>query len=160
MGMYCEVSAVAVGDHQRWAAGPHAQTALLQTLTSTGSSVSLEKAWHGLHYLLTGDVWEGHGPLAFLLAGGELLGSDDEAPARWFTPEETAQIHQALSQLSDDELWARFDPVAMEQNEIYPGIWDEPEEELQEEYLGYFQQLKQVVEVAARNGQGLIVTLG
>jgi hypothetical protein len=113
-----------------------------------------------VHYLLTGEVWEGHGPLAFLLAGGEQLGEDEESPVRWFTPDETNQIHQALSRVSDDQLWSRFDANAMEQQEIYPGIWDEAEDDLKEEYLSYFHELKQVVAAAAQGGQGLLVTIG
>jgi hypothetical protein len=122
--------------------------------------VSVEKAWHGLHYLLTGEVWQGHGPLAFLMAGGEQLGDDEESPARWFTPNETVQIHEALSNVSDNELWSRFDAEEMENQQIYPGIWDEPEEDLKEEYLTYFHELKQVVAAAVQSGQGLLVAIG
>lgn len=149
MGMYCEVSEASSEDLRRSA----------RSRVATAHSVSLEKAWHGLHYLLTGEVWEGSGPLAFLLAGGEHLGGDEESP-RWFTPKETAGIHQALSGVSDQQLWSRFDADELEQQEVYPGIWDEPEEELKEEYLGYFHELKQVVALAAQSGQGLTVSIG
>jgi hypothetical protein len=160
MGMYCDVSVAAPGDLDRTSAEPGLLSARRQNGTATAHSISLEKAWHGLHYLLTGEVWEGHGPAAFLLAGGEQLGEDEESPPRWFTPEETAQIHQALSTISDDVLWSRFDADQMEQLEIYPGIWDEAEEDLKEEYLAYFHELKQVVATAAGSGQGLLVTIG
>src|SRR5690348_5219860 len=106
--------------------------------TTTAHSVSLEKAWHGLHYLLTGEVCGGHDPLAFLVAGGEQLGDDEESGLRWFAPEETAQIHKALSNVSDEKLWSRFDADEMENQQIYPGIWDEDEMDLKEEYLSYF----------------------
>jgi hypothetical protein len=119
----------------------------------------LEKAWHGLHFLLTGDVEEGSGPLAFLLAGGEQLDGDDEGP-RWFSPAETANIHQALSRVSDDALWSRFDAEQMQDLGVYPGIWDEDEADLREEYLGYFHELKGVVAAAAQSGRGLLVTIG
>ena len=67
--------------------------------------------------LLTGEVWEGSGPLAFLLAGGEQLGDDDESGLRWFSPDETNEIHQALDQVSDDQLWSRFDAAEMEKQQ-------------------------------------------
>jgi hypothetical protein len=148
MGMYCEVSV-----------GSNGSGGSLSNV-ATASSVSLEKAWHGLHYLLTGEVWEGDGPLAFLLAGGEPLGDEEESPERWFTPEETADIHRALSGVSDNTLWSRFDAEEMEQQEIYPGIWDEPEDDLKEEYLTYFHELKQVVAAAVQGGQGMTVSIG
>ncbi len=160
MGMYCDVTASAPGNLEQFSAAPQLLSGLLQHGTAPANSVSLEKAWHGLHYLLTGEVWEGHDALGFLLAGGEQLGDDEESPVRWFTPEETKQIHQALSGISDDELWSRFDADEMQQRDIYPGIWDEPEEDLREEYLTYFHELKQVVAAAAQNGEGLIVTIG
>ena len=157
MGMYCEVSAASRDDLARFSADM-LQDGLL-TNASPDCRVSLEKAWHGLHYLLTGEVWGGDGPLAFLLAGGENLG-DDESPLRWFTPEETAQIHRALTRVSDDQLWSRFDPDAMGEKDVYPGIWDEPEDDLKSEYMGYFHALKSVVAAAADAGQGLLVSIG
>jgi hypothetical protein len=160
MGMYCEVSVASSGDLGRLSEEPDILGGLLQRGTATADRISLEKAWHGLHFLLTGEVWEGHGPLAFLLAGGEQIGDDDESPLRWFAPEETNQIHEALSSISDDKLWSRFDAAEMERQEIYPGIWDEPEADLKEEYLTYFHELKLVVAAAAKSGQGLLVTIG
>jgi hypothetical protein len=161
MGMYCEISAASPEDIGQFSADPDSLGGLLRGgRTATANSVSLEKAWHGLHYLLTGDVWEGQGPLAFLLAGGEQLGDEEESPVRWFTPDETSQIHRALSGITDDALWSRFDADAMEQQHVYPGIWDEDEADLKEEYLTYFHELKQVVAAAVQSRQGLIVTIG
>lgn len=154
MGMYCQVSAAAEPDLEALS------DESLPQQQREGSCTSLEKAWHGLHYLLTGEALEGDGPLAFLLSGGKQLGDDDESPVRWFTPEETGSIHQALSGVSDDTLWSRFDPIQMEQNGVYPSIWDEAEDELKEEYLGYFHALKQVVAAAAQHGLGLVVSIG
>jgi len=153
--MYCEILAVAPQDVERALSGPD-----VSGRASTANRISLEKSWHGLHYLLTGNVWEGDGPLAFLLAGGEQLGDDEESPVRWFPPEETRDIHQALSSVSDDELWTRFDPAQMEEQQIYPGVWDEPESDLKEEYLMYFHQLKELVAAAVQNGHGLVVSIG
>jgi hypothetical protein len=48
----------------------------------------------------------------------------------------------------------------MEAKDIYPGIWDEDEDELKEEYLMYFGQLKKLVAAAAAQGHGLLVTIG
>jgi hypothetical protein len=128
---------------------------------SPGKSCSLEKAWHGLHYLLTGTAWEAEGPTAFIAAGGrEIAGSEGGyGAARTFTPKETQQIDAALSQISDDQLWARFDADTMTAEGVYPVIWDEPEEDLKEEYLFYFHNVKQLVTNAAAGGHGLMVML-
>jgi hypothetical protein len=95
------------------------------------------------------------------LSGGKPLGEEDEEEAvdRWFTPEETKEIHRALSAVSDEQLWSRFDAETMEREGIYPDIWDEPEKDLKEEYLVYFNRLKTVVAAASQQGEGLVVTI-
>src|SRR5438270_9992408 len=36
----------------------------------------VDKAWHGIHFLLTDSDWEGEGPLAFILHGGREINED------------------------------------------------------------------------------------
>ena len=155
MGMYCEVTAASADDVKKL----DLDDFMVSTRTATSTGTSLEKSWHGVHNLLTGEIWEGRGPLAFLLAGGEQLGDDEDSP-RWFTAEETVKINQELSAVTDDKFWSRFDAEEMESKDIYPGIWDEDEDDLKEEYVGYFHALKQVVATAVRQQQGLLISVG
>src|SRR5690349_21134722 len=104
MGMYCEVSVASREDVGPLSDDPASFAGLFGGV-ATASHVSLEKSWHGLHYLLTGEVWEASGPLAFLLGGGEQLGDDDESPLRWFSPEEAREINDAISKVTDNQLW-------------------------------------------------------
>lgn len=123
-------------------------------------AICLEKAWHGLHYLLTGDPWGGTGWNAFLLCGGTEQGPDTGyGPARRFEPDEVREINRVLAGISAEELWSRFDARKMEDADIYPGIWDEPEEDLREEYLTYFQMLKEFVAQAGENGDALQLSM-
>ena len=118
--------------------------------------LSLEKAWHGLHYLLTGEVWGGSGHRAFLLVGGIEQGEDlGYGPTRYFDPQKLRNISKEINGISDDDLWSNFDANQMTNYDIYPGIWDEPEDDLQEEYLEYFQMLKKFVTKTAENGEAL-----
>ncbi len=156
MGMHVQVRAVRPADLQRL------ERAEAYPSLERGQipSVHLEKAWHGLHFLLTGSAGESGVPLGFLLEGGQEVGEDDGYGApRLFQPGEVQQINAALAPISDDELWGRFDPELMEAEDIYPCIWDEKEEELRDEYLTYFHELKKVVAQAAEGGMGLLVTL-
>jgi hypothetical protein len=107
-------------------------------------SICLEKAWHGLHYLLSGDPWGGDGPRAFLLCGGTEHGEDlGYGPARRFNAAEAQEIAEMLADLSADELWSAFDPEAMAEAEIYGADWEEEfEEDLREEFVEYFEILK------------------
>jgi hypothetical protein len=151
--MYCSLIAVAPDAAQRWRANP-------ETFDPVGAAgASLEKAWHGLHFLLTGSAWEGEGPLAFLLQGGETIG-DEEMGVRLFSPEATRALDRALTEVSDDQLWERFDPERMTEEDVYPGIWDESEDDLREEYLEYFHVLKKFIHRASTANQGFLVSIG
>jgi len=122
-----------------------------------GETFSLEKAWHGLYFLLTR---HDNPLLGFLLEGGEPDGDDDDyGPPRRFGPDEVKDLDAALAAISDAQLWAGFDAERMEQEGIYPGIWDEPEDDLREEYLFYFHEMKRVVHEASRAGRSLVVGL-
>jgi hypothetical protein len=171
MGMYCDVRMISPAEFDRLAEEPDAlfegefdddaaeSTGDQRGPDASPKRISLEKAWHALHYLLTGTAQEGSGPLAFILAGGQNLGDESE-PIRYLAPDETRAINRAVTSVSDDNLWSRFNPQAMEAADVYPGIWDEDEDELKEEYLDYFGQLKKLVAAAAAEGHGLLVTIG
>lgn len=160
--MTCDLIAVPPADLERLAREPEYFTELLRYNNPIAKSCSLEKAWHGLHYLLTGQAWDTTEPLGFIVAGGQEIDDSDGGygPARLFTPQETRQFHSALLPISEEQLWSRFDPEAMQSQGVYPIIWDEPEEDLKDEYTQYFRDAKQFIADAAAAGQGLIVTLG
>jgi hypothetical protein len=93
---------------------------------ASGHSVSLDKAWHGLHYLLCGASEPVPGPLGQAVFGGTEIGEDQGyGPARYFTPAQVAEIAGALQSLGlEHDLDARFDAAAMTQLGIYPGVWE------------------------------------
>jgi hypothetical protein len=88
-------------------------------------SISLDKAWHGLHYLLCEAAEPAPGPLGQAVFGGTEIGDDmGYGPARYFTAAQTAEIAQALQAPGlETTLRKRFDPDAMEQLGLYPGGW-------------------------------------
>ena len=127
-----------------------------------GEQISLDKAWHGLHYLLTGSADGGREPACFLLSGGEDLGDDDDIQARLLSVEQVRWFGEHLSSLSIDELSRRFDPDRMTELRIYPDvIWKRPEEE--DEPRGYliaaFTDLREFVATAAAEGDAVVVCI-
>jgi len=92
---------------------------------SQGAKISLDKAWHGVHYLLCGDVEPGSAIPSHAVLGGVEVGEDlGYGPARYFEAGKVDQIAQALSTASlEAEMIARFDPAKMTSLEIYPGGW-------------------------------------
>jgi hypothetical protein len=124
-------------------------------------SLDLDKAWHGLHFLLTGTAWGGTPPLNFIVAGGDTIGDVEVGygPARAFTPEQLAEVSRALDAISSDTLRQRFDPAKMTELDIYPSIWDR--DPADDDTLGYvieyFEMLKPFLREGAERELGLIV---
>ena len=129
-----------------------------------GKSTDLDKAWHGLHYLLTGSAWGGDPPLNFLAAGGREVGDLEVGygPARVFSAAETRAVRDALARLTDEDLRARFDADAMTAAEIYPDvIWKRVPPE--DDPLGYLLEhsvtLRAFLEDAVAARVGFVVAL-
>lgn len=128
---------------------------------STDDAVDLDKAWHGIHFLLTRTAWDGSPPSCFLLVGGEEVGEVDVGygPARLLRPPAVTAFANALQALDEETLRFRFDPGRMQEIDIYPAIWDRPAE--QQDTLGYllehFATLRDFVGRASAAGRGLLV---
>ena len=127
------------------------------------NEADLDKAWHGIHYLLTGSDWGGDPPLNFLVAGGLPVGDVDVGygPARVFHSSEVARIRDALCAIQPDDLRRRYNPDAMVEQDIYPTIWDRDPKD--DDSLGYlvehFGVLQRFISDAASKGLGIVVTM-
>ena len=161
MGMYCGLYKLPSAGADDLLKDSTPVVNLLNTEPSDGSYLSLEKAWHGLHYLLTGSAHAaGSSPLSFILTGGREIGPDvGYGPARLLQKERVRELDASLRELTIDDLWARFDPERMSADQVYPDIWDEPEEELKEEYGWYFDELKSFVSNASDSGDALVIAI-
>lgn len=124
----------------------------------------LDKAWHGIHYLLTGSEWGGEPPLDFIVQGGTEIGSVDVGyrPARAFRAREAAAIHTAIAPISRDILLARYQPVRMKDLDIYPNIWDfDPAEDDAFGYCAdYFATLQDFLARAVAGRLGFVIHIG
>jgi|SRR6266850_2761474 len=122
----------------------------------------VDKAWQGIHFLLTGSDWEGDGPLAFMLHGGREIKEDlGYGPPHGFTSGEVKEIVRALDPVNGDELYANADPAEFAAKDIYPQIWDsEPKEECIGYVTDYLTQLKEFLTRVAQSNRALIVYLG
>jgi hypothetical protein len=121
-------------------------------------AISLDKAWHGLHYLLCGAIDATASALGQAVLGGAEIGEDlGYGPARYFTIVETSKIAQAL-QAPDLEatMRARFDPAAMTPLGIYPGGWDEEGDDW---LIDAFHALRDFYNAASTAGQAVITLI-
>jgi hypothetical protein len=164
MSMICSLRQAAETDIDRLLAHPEQIVDFLdEDAAGQGGEIDLDKAWHGIHFLLTGSVWEGDAPLGYLVAGGEDIGDEDVGygPARALRPGEVAKFDAALAAISLDDFRQRFDPKAMMEQQIYPEIWDRhPDDDDTLGYLAeYFEVLKAFVRTSTENNKGLIIWL-
>ena len=125
------------------------------------TEVDLDKAWHGIHFLLTGSV-EPNGTLASkVIMGGENIGPDrGYGPAQFLTPAEVKAIAQLLEQTTPEMLRKRFKPKEMTQYGVYPAIiWERDGDEALSYVLDYYKKLVAFYKLAAERGQAVIFVL-
>ena len=174
-----EIAALRERPERVWAClglpSPTAQAGLFDRLFKRPSSTALpdspwlpaadheahdvDKAWHGIHFLLCGSLENGDEPLAFILNGGEIVGEEDigYGPARVFTSTGVAEIALALRHLDIDTLRASTRADALAEQDIYPDIWAETDSL---DYLfDHLIELRQFIERAHARGKGLLVYL-
>jgi hypothetical protein len=90
-----------------------------------GECVGLNKAWHAIHFVLTGSRLGGEAPLNFLVDEGTPVGEVDVGygPARVLRSDQIRQIAAALAPIDPDEVARRVDAREFDQQAIYPGNW-------------------------------------
>ena len=122
----------------------------------------LHKAWHAIHFLLTGSADEAPLPQGYLLEGGQDLGEPDpdglDAQPRLLSPEEVKEFADVLQPLDEQELRRRFDHAAMRDADVY-SIGPHEEEEL--DFVAQFlEELRSFVSDTAAAGHGVVIALG
>lgn len=133
----------------------------LELVPPEGEGGDLDKAWHALHFLLTGTDWGGDPPLCFLHSGGDVISEVDLGynPVRALRANDVEPWHVALAPIDRAELQRRFDPQKMMDEDIYPQIWDStPDKDDVFGYVAeYFDVLKSAVAKAVQNQMGMLV---
>ena len=123
--------------------------------------VDVDKAWHGLHWLLTGTDWTVSAGAGEAILGGERIGDDDEdEDVRLLAPERVAAVAAALASLPRETLAARYDPPAMAAAKIYPDIWVRDGAEALDYLLHYYDELAEFYAGAAERGDGVLASIG
>lgn|GEM_PF-1699425 len=116
-----------------------------------GASISLDKAWHGVHYLLCGKVQPGTDIASQAVMGGTEVGEDlGYGPARYFEADKVAEIARELTRPNlETEMTTRFDPPQMAKLGIYPGQFEPDDSKW---LMDAFRQLRQFyVDASAAN---------
>lgn len=124
--------------------------------------LDLGDRWQGLHYLLTGDLWEGERPEADAVCGGVLFTDDDElreaigVDVVYLTPDRVAATAEYLAETPYGSVAERFDPKAMAKLGV-EGKWTaDSAESLQATYA----RLTDFFGKAAADGEAIFKTMG
>ena len=120
--------------------------------------LDVDKAWHGIHYLLTGDAWGGEAPLANVVLGGKEVGDDvGYGPARYLTVDEVRVAVDALKDITPDDLRSRYVASDLSENEIYPDIWDDPGDDAVGYLVSYYGALRDYYIAAAESSNAMLI---
>lgn len=139
------------------------QVPLIEYKTGENRSIDLDKAWHGIHYLLTHSEWKADPPLNFITCGGRVVGNIEVGygTARALTSTEIKQINETFKSIDHQYLKKRFNPQDMMKKKIYPEIWNRnaEDDDTLSYCIEYFDILKQFILETAENKMGLLVYL-
>lgn len=159
MAMIANLRPATDGDIERLLANPPDITRFLYGSDANGCErVELHKAWHAIHYVLTGSRLHGDAPLNFLLSEGTPVGEVDVGygPARVLTSEQVRQLAAALILVPPDEVGDRVDLARFDAEGIYPGNWQR--NGYNAEYVvEKYSSMRELVARAAAQGLGLIL---
>jgi hypothetical protein len=129
-----------------------------QRTAAEGDNIDIDKAWHGLHFLMTGTAWAGDPPLNFILAGGTEVAGDDDSTTRLYSSNELREINRALKSVDQSQLQSAYNPSAMLNLDIYPGIWQRDTHAF-EYCIDHLAALKRFVTRADQSGLGMVTIL-
>ena len=130
--------------------------------TAKRERLSLDKVWHGVHYLLAGAAEPGPKLRSQAVMGGVELGDDPEGfsgygPARYFRVAQVRELSEELRRPEVEvEAAARFDAARMSRLQIYPGWSGEQDREW---VMDGFRRLRDFYSSAAERGRGAVTCL-
>ena len=120
-------------------------------------NIDIDKAWHGIHYLLARDAWGGTLPLANVVLGGTEIGDDvGYGPAKYLTADEVKAAADALMEITPDVLRSIYVASALSNNEIYPEIWDDPADDAVGYLASWYETLRDYYIEAAAKGSAML----
>jgi hypothetical protein len=121
--------------------------------------LDIDKAWQGIHFLLTGEPYSNESFLAKAIFGGEEVGDDlGFGSARYLTPEEVNEVAAALRDVSKEDLVERYIPRAFEEANIYPsGIWESEGSVALDYLLSNYESMVAFYELVAARGDAMLL---
>jgi hypothetical protein len=159
MGMIGNLRPASDSEIERLLANPAEITRFLYGSEADGlERVVIDKAWHAIHFALTGSRLGGDAPLNFLVSEGTPVGEVDVGygPARVLTSEQVRAIAAALQPLAPDDLARRVDLKKLDDEVIYPGNWQRNGIDV-DYVVSNYRDMRTLIERLAERGDGLVL---
>jgi hypothetical protein len=120
--------------------------------------VVLNKAWHAIHFVLTGSRLGGDEPLNFVVSEGTPVGEVDVVygPARVLSSQQVRSLATALAPLEPEHLAARVDLRKLDEEVIYPGNWQRDGMDV-DYVVGSYREMRDLIVRLADQGLGLVL---
>lgn len=127
--------------------------------SNENSTINIDKAWHAIHFTLTGCPFGGDEDNIFsklVLSGNILMEIDGEFPVMLITANDVKKLSKAMNSLEEQEFRKRFNINEMLENNIYPVMNDEGEDDFFEYVWANLIELKRFIQEASDDGQAVI----
>jgi Domain of unknown function (DUF1877) len=120
--------------------------------------VVLDKAWHAIHFVLTGSRLGGDEPLNFLVSEGTPVGEVDVGfgPARVLSSQQVREIAAALAPIEPDEVARRVDLQKFDEELIYPGSWQRNGMDV-DHVVSNYRDMRDLISRLADRGLGMVL---
>lgn len=124
--------------------------------------VSIDQTWDGVIFLLTGSgIASANHPLVRVLFSEKMIDEGQDlgyGPGHYLTPEDVVALNNEISTLTLAELKTRFNPAKMNEQAVFPPIWNEGDSAF--DYIAEgFSTLQKAFAEASKNGEAIITFL-
>jgi hypothetical protein len=129
-------------------------------METPGRTIDVDKAWHGVHTVLTGRPDEDDTPIGRTVFGGSEIGDDDGyGPPRLLTDAQVREVSDALDALGPGGFDARIDLDALARQSVYPLGWDRADEahELRTWLVESYDTVAGAYRDAAKRGDAMLI---
>ncbi len=123
--------------------------------------LDIDKAWHGIHYILTGDAQESDSKFNNVIFGGESMEQDiGYGPAQYLTVNEVKENSKLLQDFTTEKFRNKFKEVKDEivEKGIYPFYNDWTDEDI-EYLLEHYKALQLFYQKSAANNLAILHAL-
>lgn len=122
--------------------------------------LDLDKQWHAVHAVLTGDAWDTTAPRGRAVLGGEEIGDDlGYGPPRLLAADAVAEVAAELDALGRAGFSSAIDPERLAELDVYPsGVpWGDA---FERQWLeDSFDQLRAFYRRAADAGRSIVIVI-